>query len=517
MPRRSPRLGIDLGTTRTVVAVADRGNYPVVHFAAPDGDMADHYPTLSAEVGGALVHGLEAEAASRAGAPALRSWKRLLADHGAGHEVAIGSVRIALLDLAADFLRALRLALAERSNIPARLARTPDVVVSVPANAHSTQRFVTLEAFRRAGFAVAAVLNEPSAAGLEYAHRHRRTITARREHVVVYDLGGGTFDAALVLLTGEHHDVLFTSGVSRLGGDDFDDVLLALALDAAGAGGARLGERERASLLAECRAAKEGLHPNTRRIALELGALEPPPSAPVVVAVADFYERARPLVDRSTEALAPVLRRAAELEGDAAAGGEGLESVAGIYVVGGASGLPLVPRLLRERFGRLVHRSVYPSAATGIGLAIAAETERPAKLTQRFTRHLGVFREQEGGARISFDSIFAPGTPMPASGEPPLLATRSYRAAHNLGFFRFVECSRLSEDDQPCGDITPHRSVRFAFAPELRGREESEELPIVRRDGPGPEVRERYEVDAAGVVAVTLSDLDSGYERRFVL
>ena len=56
------RLGIDLGTTRTVVAIADRGNYPIVSFTGPEGDALDHYPTVSAEVGGKLVHGLAAVA-----------------------------------------------------------------------------------------------------------------------------------------------------------------------------------------------------------------------------------------------------------------------------------------------------------------------------------------------------------------------------------------------------------------------------------------------------------------------
>ena len=104
----------------------------------------------------------------------------------------------------------------------------------MPANAHSTQRFVTLDAFRNAGFEVRGMINKPSAAGLEYAHRHEETISSRREHVVIYDLGGGTFDAALVLIAGGKHDVVATSGVARLGGDDFDTALLDLALETGG-------------------------------------------------------------------------------------------------------------------------------------------------------------------------------------------------------------------------------------------------------------------------------------------
>src|SRR5690606_10790977 len=104
-------------------------------------------------------------------------------------------------------LESLRTDLRERSNLGPFADGEIDCVVSVPANAHSTQRFLTLEGFRRAGFRVRAVLNEPSAAGIEYAHRHASTLNSRREHVVVYDLGGGTFDAALVHIADRKHDI----------------------------------------------------------------------------------------------------------------------------------------------------------------------------------------------------------------------------------------------------------------------------------------------------------------------
>ena len=70
------------------------------------------------------------------------------------------------------------------------------------------------------------MLNEPSAAGFEYTHRHARTLTSKREHVVVYDLGGGTFDASLVRMHGDApRRRRSPRGCARLGGDDFDAAL----------------------------------------------------------------------------------------------------------------------------------------------------------------------------------------------------------------------------------------------------------------------------------------------------
>ena len=192
--------------------------------------------------------------------------------------------------------------------------------------------------------------------------------------------------------------------------------------------------------------------------------------------------------------------------------------MAGVYVVGGASALPVVARQLRERLGRRVHRSPHPAGAIAMGLAIAADEGVAPAVAERFTRHLGVFREDDGGTRIRFDPIFSRGTAMPRQGDEPLVATRRYRAAHNVGHYRFVECAGVDPDGEPDGDISPHGDVRFAFAPELRGLNGGlSDAPIERVTGDGPLIEERYEVDAAGVVAVTIAAVEDGYAQRFVL
>ena len=249
-------LGLDFGTTHTVVAYADRGNYPVVAFLDENDDAQDHFPTVVADDGGALVYGFAALEAARRGMPFARSFKRLLAQPRVTPDtvVHIGDRDVPLLEVLTGFFRALREALHTASSIEGRLDETggPRTVLGVPAHANSTQRFLTLEACRRAGFEVVGMVNEPSAASFEFAHRQARSITSRRNLVIVYDLGGGTFDASLLRLEGTSHEVLDSFGVNRLGGDDFDEVLAEAALRAGGRRVTSCPTESWAALLEEC-------------------------------------------------------------------------------------------------------------------------------------------------------------------------------------------------------------------------------------------------------------------------
>ena len=203
-------LGIDLGTTRTVVARADRGNYPVLSFGDENGDENDFIPSLTALRDGELVHGFAARQAARRGTPLLRSLKRALAAPTltASTPVRLGEQSFSVLEVLTSYLRHVKAEL-EKQNVSVDRAR---VVVAVPAHAYGAQRLLTLEAFQQAGFRVAAMLNEPSAAGFEYTHRKATTVSSRRTRVLVYDLGGGTFDQRLY----SFRDILVLKVVKRL-------------------------------------------------------------------------------------------------------------------------------------------------------------------------------------------------------------------------------------------------------------------------------------------------------------
>jgi molecular chaperone DnaK (HSP70) len=515
------RLGIDFGTTRTVVACSDRGNYPVVGFTDEAGNPIDWYPSVIAERRGELRFGFDAlEVAADPAWTVLRSFKRLLAGREAGaprtgpdFEVEIGSTVLPGGELVTRFLASLREAILTRSNRP-RSSRRDDrmqAVVATPANAHGAQRFVTLDAFRRAGFEVTGMLNEPSAAGFEYTHRYRNTITSRREHIVVYDLGGGTFDASLVHMTGKSHDAVTTAGSNRLGGDDFDALLTKLVLETAKIESRDLPRRALALLVDQCREAKERLNPNSRRVVVDLesclGDLAPAPE--VTIAVADYYDMCVPLVQRSIEVMGPVMARL-ELRND-----DPMAELAGIYVVGGASSLPVVGRVLRELFGRRVHRSPYPSASIAMGLAIAGDEEAGFSLSDRLSRHFGVFREAQGGKDVVFDEIFSRDTRVPAHGESSVVHRRVYRPMHNVGRYRFVECAALDQSGVPLGDITAYNDVLFPFDHGVRSANDLGAVPVRRLPHEGPLIQEEYAITQHGIVRVTITDLDDGFARAY--
>jgi molecular chaperone DnaK (HSP70) len=500
------RLGIDFGTTRIVVAAADRGNYPVISFEDAEGAGQDWFPPLIATKGDERLYGWEAWAAQADPTyTVIRSIKRTLEDAGPGTLVETGGTSpVPLLTILEQLVAALKTALREKSSLPGKAGEPLEVMLGVPANSHSNQRFLTVEPFQRAGFAVLGLLNEPSAASIEYGHRNRTAQAS--EHVLVYDLGGGTFDASLVDIEDRTHTVIASEGVPYLGGDDFDILLGGLALTEAGLTVDSLSQSELFRLHEECRARKEALNPNTRRIVVDLGAMrEGCPE--VTIAAAEYYERCRPLVEKTVAATEHLLATHDP--------GSRLEAV---YITGGGSELPLVARALKESFGRKVRRSPYTRSATAIGLAIQADEQSGYVLREHFTRHFGVWREAEGGRLIIFDPLFEKGTALPGPLDPPVTLSRTYTPVHNIGHFRYLECSHRDPDGQPIGDLTVWDEIRFPFDPGLQGRTDLATIEVVHNDAAaGQRIEERYDCDAGGTVTVTILNLTSNYERSYRL
>ncbi|MEO8027239.1 MAG: Hsp70 family protein [Bryobacteraceae bacterium] len=496
------RLGIDFGTTRIVVAVADRGNYPVVSFDTEDGGF-EWFPSMVAVRGSEQRFGWDAWAAqAEPDWTVIRSIKRLLDDAGPDTRIDTGGSPVPMMELLAALCDALRVHIIERSSLTIGAGEPLEIMLGVPANANSNQRFLTVEAFRRAGFSVLGLLNEPSAASIEYGHRNRAAGGASGR-LLVYDFGGGTFDTSLVEMADKTHSVAATEGIASLGGDDFDEVLGGLALATVGAGRDELTPPEAFRLIEECRAQKETLNPNSRKLVVGLAAVREG-WGEAAVAVTDFYEMARPLLEETLRAVDELL---------AAHGGDEVEAV---YLTGGASELPLVARMLKERFGRKVKRSPYTRSATAIGLAIQADEQSGYVLRERFTRNFGVWREADAGQRMVFDVLFERGTKLPGPGEIPLAIVRQYEPVHNIGHFRYLEASHVAQDGQPAGDIAVWDEILFPFDPILEPGDLAR-MFVRHLEGPPQRIEERFTCDSTGTVTAALSNLTAGYSREFRL
>jgi molecular chaperone DnaK (HSP70) len=499
------KLGIDFGTTRIVTAAVDRGNYPVIAFEDAEGAAREWFPPVIASREGQRRYGWEAWALqSEPGWTLIRSIKRSLEDAGPHTNVNIEGAPVPILQLLEEMALALKRALREKSNLPGRDREAFEAMLGVPANANSNQRFLTVEPFQRAGFQVLGLLNEPSAASIEYGHRNRSA--AGNELVLVYDLGGGTFDASLVRIEDRIHSVVASEGVPDVGGDDFDIVLSEMALEIAGLDADTLTQGELFRLHEECRNRKESLHPNTRRIIVDLGIIrEAWPE--VAIAAADYYERCRPLIQRTVEATEKL---AASYDED--------KRLDALYVTGGGSELPMVARMLKEVFGRRVRRSAYTRSATAIGLAIQADETAGYVLHENFTRHFGVWRESETGQNVTFDPLFPKGAPLPAPGQPPITVVRSYCPVHNIGHFRYLECSHRTDDGRPSGDIAVWDEAWFPFDPSLRDRESLIGINVEHCSAAETQqIEEQYSCDASGTVQVQILNRTSHYAKTYRL
>jgi len=497
------RIGIDFGTTRVVVASVDRGNFPLVNFEAPDGQVRDWFPPVAAVKGDARLYGWDAVAAQEDESwTVLRSLKRWLREAGPHTGLSVAGQSLPLRLVMAEMMAALKTQLLEHSNLGAEPGERLEVMLGVPANANSNQRFMTEEAAQRAGFAVLGLMNEPSAAAVEFAHRN----SAERKNragggLLVYDLGGGTFDVSLLTLGETEHTVEGSDGIPNLGGDDFDQILADLVLESVGEG-TRLTPFEKHRLLEECREKKESLNPNTRKVSIDLERVRAGWEE-VTIPVDTYYERCRPLIESTRAVVENLLATQPERTLDT------------LYVTGGGSELPPVARILRETFGRKVRRSAYMRSASAVGLAIRAGAAADG-LRDQFNQNFGMWREADDGGTIVFDLIFPRGARLPAPGEPELRSERVYRPAHNIGHFRYLECSQLDGQGQPAGEITYWDQILFPFDSQLQGHADLAAQPVHRLDEVnGARIREEYRCDASGNLRVKISAEPTGYAREF--
>jgi len=490
------KLGIDFGTTRTVVAAVADARHPVAAFDEA-GEFREHIPGIAVTRGKELLVGWPAARALGEGTydHAVRSIKRAIQTRMPDDEILPG---ISALDLATRFLTDLRIALTTRSNLS---ARDPlEVMVSAPANAASRQRWLTLEAFRRAGFHPIGLLNEPTAAAVEFASHHLQNLSSKspKRYVVVYDLGGGTFDTSAVSLEGRHFELLAAEGIARLGGDDFDQLILDAACDALA-----IPHHSDPAALERAREAKETLRATSKKLLVDLGDL-----GTATIDVAELYARCEPLIEQTIAQTELLFAKLASRGIDP----DDPRELGGLYLVGGGAAFPAVARRLRARFGKKLQLAPQPFAATAIGLAIAADPEAHILIREAVTRHFGVWREAASGADKVFDPLIGKDAPAPVTIE------RRYHPTHAVGHLRFYECGALDAEGQPVQDLVPWTDIYFPYDPKLADRRDLAGAPADRRpDLMDLEIAETYTYAPDGTIVVRIENVTRGYQRTYEL
>jgi molecular chaperone DnaK (HSP70) len=237
-------------------------------------------------------------------------------------------------------------------------------VITVPAYFSDAQRNATREAGALAGLEVLRILNEPTAASLAYGFSD-----GARHTVMVYDLGGGTFDVSIVTIEGDVTEVLSSHGNNRLGGDDFDDLLAArLEREFQQQHGIQLGDEHRAArarLWWAAEAAKKQLsfEPYARVREEALVVLNGKPLHLDLELTRKEYESmilalVESTLDSVSKALGDAGKRSSELDA--------------ILLVGGSTRTPLVSRLLHERTGLDPRQDVHPDLGVALGAGVLA-------------------------------------------------------------------------------------------------------------------------------------------------
>ena len=365
MPRA---IGIDLGTTNSLVAHVDERNRPRVLPAdagRPILPSAVHYGA-----GGAVDVG----AAAKARAPerpldTILSVKRFMGrgpgdvrpedrgiyrfdERGAVVRIQVaGATRsVSPVEVSAEILRVLKRRAQEA------LGGTPGgCVITVPAYFDDAQRQATKDAGRLAGLDVLRLLNEPTAAALAYGLDKRMEGT-----YAVYDLGGGTFDVSILRLQGGVFEVLSTGGDTHLGGDDFDRIVAGALMDggltpatsaptpAVLRGAVAAAQRLRETLSSEDTVEADVELPEGHRLRARLTRSE-------------LERLILPVVERTTGPCRAALKDA------------GAPRVDGVVLVGGATRTPLVRRHVRAIFGQEPLTDLDPDTVVALGAAVQAD------------------------------------------------------------------------------------------------------------------------------------------------
>lgn len=467
-------IGIDLGTTNSCVSVIEGGE-PVV-ITNPEGNRTT--PSVVAFKDGDTIVGEAAKRQAITNPNTISSIKRHM---GEKYSVDVDGKTYTPQEISAKILQYLK------SYAEGYLGETVNkAVITVPAYFTDAQRQATKDAGRIAGLEVERIINEPTAAALAYGADK----TEQDKTIMVFDLGGGTFDVSILELGGGVFEVVATSGDNHLGGDDFDNAIANYIVEEfKKANGIDLSQDKMAMqrIKEESEKAKKELS-TTQQTHISMPFISANESGPLHIDMdltrAKFDELTKDLVQRTLKPVQDALKDAGLTKND----------IDEIILVGGSTRIPAVQELIKKELGKEPNKSVNPDECVAMGAAIqggvlAGDVEDLVLLD---VTPLSLGLEVMGGL---YDVVIERNTTIPTT------KTKVYSTA---------------VDNQPSVDIHVLQGERkMAADNKTLGRFQLTDIPPAPRGVPQIEVS--FNIDANGIVNITAKDKGTGKEQSITI
>jgi molecular chaperone DnaK len=469
-------IGIDLGTTNSCVAVLEGGE-PIV-IANAEGNRTTPSIVAFAKNGERLVGETAKRQAITNSDRTISSIKRQM---GTDHNVVIDGKTYTPQDISAMILGKLK------ADAEAYLGeKVTEAVITVPAYFTDSQKQATKDAGKIAGLDVKRIINEPTAAALAYGLDKEES----HHKILVYDLGGGTFDVSVLELGDGVFEVLATNGNNKLGGDDFDEILLNHMADTfAKEFGVDLRKdkmaHQRLKEAAE-KAKKELSSSQSTNVNLPFISVnaEGPLHFNMDVTRAKFDQLTSKLVELTVDPMRKAMADAGVTSND----------LARVILVGGSTRIPAVQEIVKKISGKEPFKGVNPDECVAIGAAIQAGV-----LTGEVT-----------------DVLLLDVTPLSLSIETlGAVATRLIERNTTIPTKK-SQIFSTAADNQTAVDIHVMQGEREMAAGNITlGRFQLTGIPPAPRGIPQIEVT--FDIDANGIVNVSAKDMGTGKEQRITI